>query len=47
MIGNFSLKGTLIRVFNIGKKQLIKEVRRGAESANVNYISFDISQKYL
>ena len=47
MIGTCSLKGTLIRVYNIAKKQLIREVRRGAESANVNYISFDISQKYF
>ena len=47
MIGTCSLKGTLIRVYNIANKQLIREVRRGAESANVNYISFDISQKYF
>lgn len=47
MIGTCSLKGTLIRVYNIAKKQLIREVRRGAESANVNCISFDISQKYF
>ena len=47
MIGTCSLKGTLIRVYNIANKQLIREVRRGAESANVNCISFDISQKYL
>ena len=47
MIGTCSLKGTLIRVYNIANKQLIREVRRGAESANVNCISFDISQKYF
>ena len=47
MIGTCSLKGTLIRVYNIKKKELIREVRRGAESANINCISFDISQKYL
>ena len=47
MIGTCSLKGTLIRVYNIVTKQLIREVRRGAESANVNCISFDISQKYF
>ena len=47
LIGTCSLKGTLIRVYNIASKQLIREVRRGAESANVNCISFDISQKYL
>ncbi len=47
MIGTSSLKGTLIRVYNIINNQLIREVRRGAESANVNCISFDISKKYL
>ena len=47
MIGTSSLKGTLIRVYNISNGQLIREVRRGVESANVNYISFDISQKYF
>ena len=47
MIGTSSLKGTLIRVYSISEKTLIREVRRGAESANVNCISFDISQKYL
>ena len=47
MIGTCSLKGTLIRVYNITNNQLIREVRRGVESANVNCISFDISQKYF
>ena len=47
MISTCSLKGKLIRVYNISNSQLIREVRRGAESANVNCISFDISQKYL
>ena len=47
MIGTCSLKGTLIRVYNISNSQLIREVRRGADSANVNCISFDISKKYL
>lgn len=47
MIGTSSLKGTLIRVYNVSGKNLVREVRRGAESANVNCISFDISQKYI
>lgn len=47
LIGTCSLKGTLIRVYNIENGQLIREVRRGAESANVNCIFFDISQKYF
>jgi len=47
MIGTSSLKGTLIRVYSVSEKNLIREVRRGAESANVNCISFDISKKYL
>ena len=47
MIGTCSLKGTLIRVYNIKNKEMIREVRRGAESANINCISFDISQKYF
>ena len=47
LIGTCSLKGTLIRVYDIEKNQLIREVRRGAESANVYCIAFDISQKYF
>ena len=47
LIGTCSLKGTLIRVYNIEKNQLIREVRRGAESANVYCIAFDMSQKYF
>ena len=47
MIGTCSLKGTLIRVYDIANKQLIREVRRGAESAHVNCIAFDISKKFF
>ena len=47
MIGTCSLKGTMIRVYNIANQQLIREVRRGAESANVNCISFDLSKKFF
>ena len=47
LIATCSLKGTIIRIYDIERKQLISEVRRGTDKASVNYIAFDVSQKYL
>ena len=47
MIGTYSLKRTLLHVYNIVNQKLITEVRRGAESPNVNFISFEISKKFF
>ena len=47
LIATSSLKGTLVRIYNILNGNLIQEVRRGTESAFINYVSFDPSQKYF
>lgn len=47
LIGTCSLKGTIIRVYNIANNQMVREVRRGKDSAHLNCISFDISKKYF
>ena len=47
LIATSSLKGTLVRIYNILNGNLIQEVRRGHESSFINYISFDPSQKYF
>ena len=47
LIATSSLKGTVVRIYNIINGILIKEVRRGTESAYINYISFDSSNKYF
>lgn len=47
LIATSSLKGTIIRIYNITNGILIKEVRRGTEGAFINNISFDPTQKYF
>ena len=47
LISTSSLKGTLVRIYNIINGLLVKEVRRGTEGSFINYISFDPSNKYL
>ena len=47
LISTSSLKGTLVRIYNILNGNLIQEVRRGIECAFINYISFDPTQKYF
>ena len=47
LISTSSLKGTIVRIYNLLNGILVKEVRRGTEGAFINYISFDPSQKYF
>ena len=47
LIATSSLKGTIVRIYNIINGILIKEVRRGTESSFINHIAFDPSQKYF
>ena len=47
LISTSSLKGTIVRIYNIINGLLVKEVRRGKEGSFINYISFEPTNKYL
>ena len=47
ILATASLKGTFVRIFNTTNNNLIQEVRRGKEPADVFSISFDFSSKYF
>jgi WD40 repeat protein len=47
LIATSSLKGTIVRLYNIINGVLIKEVRRGTDAAFINHIAFDPTQKFL
>ncbi len=40
MVATASTKGTLVRIFDLAKGGLLCEMRRGAEGAAINHISF-------
>ena len=40
-------KGTLIRLFNIAKGDMITELRRGSKNAKINCLSIDINTEFL
>ena len=47
LMATSSLKGTIVRIYNIINGILVKEVRRGTEGSFINHIAFDPTQKYL
>jgi WD40 repeat protein len=47
LIATSSIKGTIIRVFDIINNKLIHEFRRGIDTAKINNMSFDPQSKYL
>jgi len=47
LIATSSLKGTIVRIYNIINGILVKEVRRGTEGSFINHIAFDPTQKYF
>ena len=47
LIASSSLKGTMVRIYNLLNGVLIKEVRRGTEGAFINCIAFDPTNKYF
>ena len=47
LLATASDKGTLIRLFNILKKEKIIELRRGSKNAIINCLAFDINTEFI
>lgn len=47
ILATASEQGTLIRIFNTENKNLLQEVRRGKDKADIKYICFDTNLKYM
>jgi WD repeat-containing protein 45 len=47
LVATSSIKGTLIRVFDLKNSKLVHEFRRGIDMARINNICFDPTSKYL
>ena len=47
LLATSSIKGTLIRIFNTSNGEMIQELRRGAKTSLIHYITFDLNNKFL
>ena len=47
ILATASDKGTLIRLFNVLKLEMITELRRGAKNVKINCLAFDINTQYI
>ena len=47
LLGTSSIRGTLIRIFNTSNGEMIRELRRGAKTSLIHYITFDLNNKFL
>ena len=47
LIATASEKGTLIRVWDANKKEILNELRRGSDPATVNCINFSHDSEFL
>ena len=47
ILATASDKGTLIRLFNVLKLEMITELRRGAKNVKINCLAFDLNTQYI